>query len=239
MGTAMVPFTSGRLSVLAALLRQPAAFGSESVVKLGLRASIIQGWPIFPFVATHLQLHLTSCLTRFLHANQFPSASSAAGFSLENALFAEPCCREAGGFQRLWGGKYRQIEFRELSHVHRRSPSPARNLQPPGLVQPRRPIRRADRAGRRPDRGRAAAGRRRGPDRPAANRADPAVHPVRYPGGATRRPLLPALADGGFRGAARRGVGRDPAADLAPPVCGGAGLPSRVLPGGGDRGPLR
>jgi hypothetical protein len=42
--------------------RQPAALGSmfdrESGGKLGVRASIAAEWPISPFIATHLQLHL-------------------------------------------------------------------------------------------------------------------------------------------------------------------------------------
>ena len=97
----------------------------------------------------------------------------------------------------------------------RRDASPARNLQPPGLVQSRRAIGRADCTGRGPHRRRAAARRRRRPDRPAADRADAALHPVRDPGRPARRPHLAALGDGGLRGAARRGACRNSAADLA------------------------
>src|SRR2546421_10722962 len=61
----MVPFTSGRLSWMpaAASARQPAAAaetspGRVSAVNSGDRASMRIRWPISPFIATHLQLHL-------------------------------------------------------------------------------------------------------------------------------------------------------------------------------------
>ncbi len=105
--------------------------------------------------------------------------------------------------------------FRESSHVSRCDASPARNLQPPGLVQPRRAVGRTDRARRSAHRCGAAARRRRGPDRPAADRADVALHPVRDPRRSARRSHFAALGNGGLGGAARCGVGRNSAADLA------------------------
>ena len=145
------------------------------------------------FLATHLQLHLASC-----------------------PAWDGPPCREAGGFGRpLRGMMPAGQNSRESAMTADHHPSPARDLQPPGLVQSRRAIGRADRAGRRPDRRRAAARRRRRPDRPAADRADAAIHPVRDPRGPARRPHLAALADGGLGSAARRGAGGNPAPDLA------------------------
>ena len=79
-----------------------------------------------------------------------------------------------------------------------------------------------------PDRRGAAARRRRRPDRPAADRADVALHPVRDPRRPARRPHLAALGDGGLRGAAGRGVGRNSAADLAGPNDAAAALVARL-----------
>ncbi len=122
-----------------------------------------------------------------------------------------------------------RIESRKESrHVRRRRTSPARYLQPPGLVQPRRTVGRADCAGRSAHRRRAAARRRRRPDRLAADRADAAVHPVRDSGRPARRPHLAALADGGLGGAARRGACRHPAADLARPDDAAAAFAARL-----------
>src|SRR6267142_6600158 len=110
-GTAMVPFTSGRLRVLAALRRQPEAFARESVGKPGLRASIQQIWRIFPFIATHLQLHLACCFDAFSSREPVPTPHRVRGrLSLENDLFEKLCCRETGGFGRHKGGKYRPSE---------------------------------------------------------------------------------------------------------------------------------
>ena len=106
--------------------------------------------------------------------------------------------------------------------------SPARDLQPPGLVQPRRAISRAGCAGRSADRRRAAARRRRRPDRPAADRADAALHPVCDSRRSARRPHLAALGDGGLRSAARRGARRHPAADLARPDDAAAAFAARL-----------
>src|SRR5438876_10510142 len=67
-GTATVEFTSARLRVCVASARQPAALGSifdtDSGGKFGVRASIATEWPIFPFIATHLQLHLGTSRNR-------------------------------------------------------------------------------------------------------------------------------------------------------------------------------
>ena len=113
-------------------------------------------------------------------------------------------------------------------HVRRRHASPARNIQPSGLVQPCRSISRTDRAGRSAHRRRAAARRRRRPDRPAADRADAALHPVRDPCRSACRSHLAALGDGGFGGATRRGARRDPAADLAGANDAAAALAARL-----------
>src|SRR4051794_9739390 len=87
-------------------------------------------------------------------------------------------------------------------------------LQPLGLVQPRRAVGGADRAGRSPDRRGAPARRRRRRERGVADRADAAVHPVRDSRRIARRPHVAPRADGGLRGAARRRVARHPFADL-------------------------
>ena len=109
-----------------------------------------------------------------------------------------------------------------IRRVHRESPpcpppttrSPARDLQPPGLVQPRRPIRRTDCAGRGAHRCGAAARRRRRSDRVAANRADAAVHPVCDSRRPARRPDFAPRRDGGRGSTARSSAGGDPAAAL-------------------------
>ena len=125
-----------------------------------------------------------------------------------------------------WADNSDRIEsVRKFRYVR---PSPARNLQPPGLVEPRRAIGRTDCAGRGSDRRRAAARGRRRPDRPAADRADAAVHPVCDPRRPARRSHLAALGDGGQRGAARGGAGRHPAADLAGPDDAAAAFAARL-----------
>ena len=133
---------------------------------------------------------------------------------------AHSACRETGGFARLAVRQCRPIapsgnHAKESCHVRRRYNAAAANVQPSRLVQPRRPVGRADCACGRADRRGAAAGRRRRPDRPVADRAHPALHPVRDSGRPACRPDLAAPADGGRRGAARRGAGGDPARDLA------------------------
>ncbi len=102
----------------------------------------------------------------------------------------------------------------ECSDVHLHHPSPAPDLQPARLVEPRRAIGRADRAGGGTDRRRAAARGGRRPNRPAADRADTTVHPVRDPGRFFDRPDVAAPADGVGRSAAGDCAGRHPAADL-------------------------
>ena len=139
-----------------------------------------------------------------------PRAHARGGF------FCRATCRETGGFARPRSRTMlADRQCKEFRHVRRRHDPPARDLQPPRLVQSRRPIGRADRAGRGPHRRGAAARRRRRPDRAVADRADPALHPVCDSRRPARRPHLAALADGGRGSAARRGAAGDPRADLA------------------------
>src|SRR5476651_2147619 len=110
----------------------------------------------------------------------------------------------------------RTSNLRKSCHyVTRHDSLVARNFQPPRLVQSRRAVGRADRAGGGPDRRGTAARRRRRPDRPAADGVDAAFRYVRHSRRLARRPLLAALADDGLGGAARGRPARNAAADMA------------------------
>src|SRR5262249_23469644 len=189
-GTATVAFTSAKLLRLLESVRQPVGLvrvlGRDSELKLGAFASIPDMMADNSF-----------------YCNSFATASRALPTS---------CCREAGGFGRRAAGRCPNPETPDLRHVHLCDRT-ACDLQPPRLVEPRRAVGGTDCAGGRAHRRRAAARRRRRPDGCVADRADPALHPRRDPGGPARRPHVAAIPDGGLRSTARHSAGGDPAAD--------------------------
>src|SRR5438874_5312287 len=150
MGTATVEFTSARLLVAGASVRQPAASWVRSRVRSGERASMATRIPKSSLIATHLQLHL---------AARVPQAA----VPLSGSGWVWPSSGADTGANST---------LQEMSHV--KSPAPPRDIQPPRLVQPGGTVGRTDRAGRGPYRRGADARCRRRPDRPAPDRADPA-----------------------------------------------------------------